>query len=89
MKIRTVKIDGQDLPAIKTRRGGKKAYLCQRCGTWKCTRCGAVRRRANRNYSGVLSCPKDGCGCLVGEWTVIYHGSAWYYLCNDEVPPNE
>lgn len=85
MRIRTVRLDGQDLPVIKIRFSGKRAYLCQRCGTWKCTRCGHKRVRANRNYPGVLSCPR--CGCMTGTWTATYHDDTRYFLCNDEEPP--
>lgn len=66
-------LDGANWPRIRWGANGNPRYLCEKCGTWTCQRCGHKRRYANRAYTGVHRCGREGCGSMVGKWSVVYH----------------
>lgn len=79
-----VTLDGHNWPRVRVAANGNKRYICTLCGTWICVRCGHFRSNANRAYPGAMSCAK--CGCLVGEWRVVYHGRATWSAHNEADP---
>lgn len=71
-KVRLVLLDGANWPAKRMSAAGVPRYVCEKCGTWTCDRCGHKRMYANRRYTRGHECAK--CLSRKGTWKVVYHG---------------